>query len=179
MIKYNHEWSLPSRLSWGSHRLTFCEDGLIINGSLNREVKVTGNTVGKTDIFDAGLLARLLWLSYYYPRYDWEKYKKFDGDDFREWMVQELGLWVNPYLDCLTAMVASAPILFDDYNRNYSNIYIIENAINFFRKYPEDANLVDMYDDWEKIFPLKEDLVLFSRIKPGWEFWCKQINSTQ
>ena len=178
-ITYNHEWSLPSRLSWGNHRLTFCEDGLIIHGSLNSEVKVTGNTTGKTDIFEAGVLARLLRLSYYYPRYDWVQYKKFDEDDFKEWIVQELDLSVNPYLDCLTAMIAPFPILYEDYKKNYWSLNKIEMAIEFFRKYPKDANLADMYVDWEKIFPFKEDLVLFSRIKPGWEYWRNQTDPTE
>ena len=175
-ITYNHEWCLPSRLSRGDHRLTFCEDGLIICGSLNREVKVTGNTVGKTDVFDAGLLARLLSLSYFYPRYDWVQYKKFDEDDFKEWIVQELDLSVNPYLDCLSAMIAPFPIQYEDYKNNYISLNKIVMAIEFFRKYPKDANLADMYVDWEKIFPFKEDLVLFSRIKPGWECWRNQTD---
>lgn len=168
-ITYNHEWRLPKRLSSVVYKFIFCKNGLFINGSFNPAVKVTGNTEGKIDVFDAELLSRLLKLAYFYPRYDYEKYKKFDENDFKEWVKQEVGSWVDPYLDCLTAMTAPYPFYQDDIN-----VYKMETAIKFFKKYPKDTEPVDMYDAWEKNFPSDDDLVMFTRAEAGWKCWCNR-----
>ena len=100
---------------------------MFINDICNPEVKVTGNTVGKVDRFEPELLSWLLKLAYFYPRYDYEKYKTFDADDFKKWVLQEVGSLVKPYLDCLTAMMAPYPLYQDNLD-----VSKMENAIKFF-----------------------------------------------
>ena len=166
-ITYNHEWHLPVRLLSSVYEFSFCRDGLFINDICNPEVKVTGNTVGKVDRFEPELLSWLLKLAYFYPRYDYEKYKTFDADDFKKWVLQEVGSLVKPYLDCLTAMMAPYPLYQDNLD-----VSKMENAIKFFKQYPEGTGSAELYVAWEKIFPSDDDLVLFGRAEAGWKCWC-------
>lgn len=168
-LTFNSSWCLPARLCGYIHELRFCEDGLFIDNDLNRDVKVLGNTLGKIDVFEPELLSWLLKLASMYPKYEVKVNSKLDEEDFKAWMIRELGPLFNPYMDILVAMVATCPF-FDKFNEKY-----MESAIQFFKEYPKDTDPLDIYSDWQKsslanVF----DIIMFNRAEAGWKCWCNQ-----
>lgn len=167
MLSFNSNWRLPARLGGYIHVLRFCEDGLFIDNVLNREVKVLGSTSGKIDVFEPELLSWLVKLASMYPKYEVKVNSKLDEEDFKAWMIRELGPLFNPYMDILVAMVATCPF-FDKFNESY-----MESAIRFFKEYPKDTDPLDIYNDWQKsslanVF----DSIMFDRAEAGWKCWC-------
>ena len=166
ILTYNHEWRLPTRLSVRDYVLTFCKDGLYLNNVLYSDVKVIGNIVGKVDEFEPELLSWLMKLANMYPKYEPEVNSKLDEEDFREWMIHEVGPSFNPYMDILVAMVATCPF-FGKYNE--SNM---EAAIRFFKKYPKGTEPLKISEDWEKSALAKVfDIIMFNRAEAGWKVW--------
>ena len=143
ILTYNSKWRLPTRLSFADHVLTFCEDGMYLNNDLNRNVKILGNTVGKIDVFEPELLSWLLKLAEMYPKYEMQVNSKLDENDFREWMIYEVGRSFNPYMDILVAMVATSPFFGE------LNVKLMEMAILFFKKYPKETDPLNIYEDWQ------------------------------
>lgn len=165
MITYSNKWGFPPKF-WGEdHSLSFSEEGLFVDYSLNSEIKVSGNTVGEIDIFEAEILSRLLEFAYFYPKYDGEVDTEFDEQDFSDWIIMELGSEFYPYLDCLVSMVRVAPLYKDDVS-----VGIVKPAIDVFKDFPNGTDTRSIHTALEKkcIFV---DEIMFNRVLAGWKCW--------